>query len=289
MCEHWCISNETFKNRLRRNWSLEKALTEPPESDMCKDHLGHTFSSMKEMCEYWKIDASTYRYRRKQGYTIEQALTMPLKSRCYDHLGNTFPNLQTMCDYWNIALQAYKSRIKNGWSQEKALTTPSKTGKCYDHLGNEFVSIQEMCKHYNISTHTYYVKKRKNISLENILTTPIRHSTKKHTTVDPYGNEFSSETIMAKTYHVSVSNWKRDKKSLIERLKIIPSLNRHIQNYTFDPHLTIMKPVNHNNQQGAYTPKFFICIFDGYEVMLPYTWIIQYCEQHLPPEKNPIQ
>lgn len=126
------------------------------------------------------------------------------------------------------------------------------------------------------------------MSLEDTLTTPV--SAQKIKSIDPYGNIFPTLKDMFQAYNVRKSNLS-DNLSLIEELHIIRRLTSYIRNYTFDEHLTIQRAVNHNQNTSSsvYKPKYFACIFDGHEVMLPYTWIIQYCEQHLPPEKNPMR
>ena len=155
---------------------------------------------------------------------------------------------------------------------------------CVDHIGNEFESMKAMCEHWNISVSAYESRINKyHWDLERALTTPVKE------TKDVYGNEFKNNKEMCEAYHVSVNTFKdrlRNGKSMIEALGIIPVLDRNIENYKFDEHLTILKAVN-NEAKPSYVPKYFACLFDGNEVMLPYKWIIQHCMGNLPVEKNP--
>ena len=195
-----------------------------------------------------------------------------------------------MCEHWGIKDNTYRERMKQGMSLEQALTTSRRKGpqSCTDHLGQKFKSIEEMCKYWNILRGTYESRIHSGMSLEDTLTTPV--SAQKIESIDPYGNIFPTLKDMFQAYNVRKSNLS-DNLSLIEELHIIRTLTSYIRNYTFDEHLTILHAVNHNKntRSSVYRPKYFACIFDGYEVMLPYKWIIQYCEQHLPPEKNPMR
>lgn len=263
-------------------------------TDIITDHLGNTFQTVKDMCDYWKISKNTYYSRmNSHHWSLEKTLTTPVKERtCKDHLGQEFPNTTKMCEHWGISTSAYIGRMKQNWSLEQTLTTPSQPSKkeCTDHLGNKFASKAAMCEHWGINVVTYsYRTDKYKWSQEKALTTPPEIQ---EILTDPYGNTFDNITDMCDLYKINHTTYNarlNAEKSMIETLGIIPVLSHTTQNYEFDKSLTIVEAVNHKNKSGGYTPKFFICIFDGHEVMLPYQWIIQYCEQHLPPEKNPIK
>lgn len=148
-----------------------------------------------------------------------------------------------------------------------------------------------MCDYWKITIGAYKTRIQRNWSLEKTLTTPMNTAYQPKSCTDPYGNEFQSKTKLYQAYGLSWSNINqriKSQKPMIEVLGIIPLLNQHIKNYTFDSHLTIKQPFNHTTD-GIYTPKYFICMIDNHEVMMTYETIIQYCEQHLPPEKNPMK
>jgi len=82
MCEHYGVPLSLYCQRRYRGWTLERALTKnrnkPIQSsvkDQVSDHLGNTFSSIKEMCNAYGIDDWTYSYRIGLGYSQEKALT----------------------------------------------------------------------------------------------------------------------------------------------------------------------------------------------------------------------
>ncbi len=84
MCEHYNISPETLKRRIRvYHLSLKEALTRPVKHTggiRCKDHLGHIYKSKAKLCEHYKISRKLFEYRITHGYTLEEALTLPPKT-----------------------------------------------------------------------------------------------------------------------------------------------------------------------------------------------------------------
>ena len=82
MCLKYGIGRSTVTARLKRGWSLEKALTTPlkkqaSNAKKVKDCLGNSFDSISDMCRAYLIDKDTYHKRIKRGYTVEEALTTP--------------------------------------------------------------------------------------------------------------------------------------------------------------------------------------------------------------------
>lgn len=297
MCDHYNITISTYERRMKTNWTLKQTLTKPKNTKRIEpkfyDHLGNKFHSIREMCKHWGINKETYQTRIKQGMSLEQALTVPLQKKpklCTDHLGQTFKSISAMCKHYNINRKTYTDRLKHNWSQKAALTTPP-TNQYQDHLGKKFHSIQEMCDYWKITTYAYTKRTQQNWSLEKTLTTNTDRKNQPKSCTDPYGNEFQSKSKLYQAYGLSwgrIHQRIKSQKSTIEILGIIPLLNQHIKNYTFNNHLTIKQPFNHTTD-NRYTPKYFICIIDNHEVMMTYKAIIQYCKQHLPPEKNPIK
>uniref|UniRef100_UPI0040559D7F hypothetical protein n=1 Tax=Agathobacter sp. TaxID=2021311 RepID=UPI0040559D7F len=69
MCKHYDIPYITHKHRLRKGWSLEKALTTPvrkpckdysknqSEKEICERH-NTTHASIEDMCKHWNINPS---------------------------------------------------------------------------------------------------------------------------------------------------------------------------------------------------------------------------------------
>lgn len=93
----------------------------------CKDHLGNTFLSVKEMCEHWGVQPQVFLQRMKVSkWDVKTALTTPLKrSVIVDHKGNCYPSVKVMCYTYNIPPETYYSRRRQwGYSLQKALETP---------------------------------------------------------------------------------------------------------------------------------------------------------------------
>lgn len=96
----------------------------------CTDHLGHKYTSIKEMCKQYNIHPEAFSRRIKvYGWSIEKALTTPVKPngglKCTDHTGKRFKSITKMCKYHNIERKVFEYRISHGWSLEDALTKPT--------------------------------------------------------------------------------------------------------------------------------------------------------------------
>ena len=130
MCKFWGIEKHIYGGRIKRGWSVEKALTTPVDElkKAVTDHLGNKFKSITAMCKFWGIDKPIYDGRIKLGWSVERTLTTPvdeLKKTVIDHLGNEFESIITMCKFWGIDRSTYQSRIDSGWTLEEALTIPT--------------------------------------------------------------------------------------------------------------------------------------------------------------------
>lgn len=80
LCRHYNILPNVLNNRLRWGWSLERALTEPvhcagSEGKVCKDYLGNSFKTIKDMCKHYGVSYISYYTRLKKGYGLKTALT----------------------------------------------------------------------------------------------------------------------------------------------------------------------------------------------------------------------
>lgn len=112
---------------------MKRAYFKPKKST---DHLGNTFSSIKEMCAFHKVSYELFKNRRGRGFSLERSL-------CSHRVNKA-------------------KRIKNGPDKRKKV--------CTDHLGNIYDSKEEMLKAYYISRQTFLYRKRKGWDLEKILT-----------------------------------------------------------------------------------------------------------------------
>ena len=189
MSDSYNIEPSTYRDRIKRGWDKEKALTTPikpsyqkskiegEELERRTDHLGHTFPTIREMAEHWGIKRTTLLKRLSSGMSVREALeteTKPQQKSCVDHLGNKFKNQKEMCDFYGIHKATFYRRVKMGFSIEEALTLPFKAKQkiITDHLGNSYATVSEMCHEYGISRHTYSNRRRKGWTIEEALTIP---------------------------------------------------------------------------------------------------------------------
>lgn len=130
MCKFHNISVSTFKNRVRKGYSIEECLSSDKvykRPDDVVDHTGRHFRSLRRMASYWDLSLSAVQVRLNAGWSLKDALETPKNTRhalakvCEDHLGNKFPSKIAMCRYHNVSVSTFKSRLDRGLSLEKAL------------------------------------------------------------------------------------------------------------------------------------------------------------------------
>ena len=186
MVEVWGIPIHKYYKRIKLGWSLEEALTgeriKPKEyignSKECKDHLGNSFKSIRDMCRFWNTTESAYHKRVSTGMSLEDALTLPLnsggrkrKEMMYtDFKGNSFTTVQSMCDFHGVSMSTLQRHMKSGKTLEEALKYLVEDSKVYDHLGNSFSSYTSMAKYYGLKAITLSHRLKRGWSLEDALT-----------------------------------------------------------------------------------------------------------------------
>lgn len=221
MFRKYGINYTIWKYRhITKGWTLEKTLTTPvsdPDlagAHVCRDHLGNTFRSKKDMCDYWRIPRNVFFARQKKKLSLAQCLAPIQKQhpsqarKITDPDGNTFLNLDDMCAHWKISKAQYILNIRNGLDMRRALTEMTeRPDKPKDHLGNEYPSINAMCRAYGITKTTLRARLELGWTLEQILSHPENNS---HLIkcVDHLGNEFTSQKDMLAFHNVSHATYK---------------------------------------------------------------------------------
>ena len=210
MCNFYGIRCYTYYSRTDLGWSLERALTEPERSHSCKDHLGNTYKTIKDMCSIYKISTYAYLSRIKMGWSIESALTTPIKDySCKDHLGNVYSSMSDMCNHYNIPLSIFGHRLEYNWSLEDALTKKvRRVEPCKDHKGVEYRTKKEMCKRYGINYETYLTRIKSGMSVEEALTADLISNPSSIICSDHLGNVYNSQKEMCKVYKIRVNTFK---------------------------------------------------------------------------------
>lgn len=120
MCRAWKIGLSTYRERRKRGWSIERALTGEEvkiETDAvpCTDHTGRGFPSKNAMCRAWGVTRYCYESRLDLGWTQEKALTEPMTvnaKACRDHMGREFPASTYMALYLGFPKYAFQGRSK---------------------------------------------------------------------------------------------------------------------------------------------------------------------------------
>ncbi len=108
MCRHWKIGLSTYRERMKRGWDVQSALTGKkkmagvPESIPCTDHTGKAYASKAAMCAAWGKTRHCVQSRLDLGWTLERALTEPFTVNARpstDHMGREYPTAKDMANY----------------------------------------------------------------------------------------------------------------------------------------------------------------------------------------------
>lgn len=132
MCDYWDMTVSAFNSRIKRGYSIERALT---ESRLQFERNNGTrvavdnkiYNSIQDACAAYGIQYNTYNYRVKLGFTSQEALMLGrlgVEKPCKDHFGNPYPQMKQMCMRYHISVRAYLGRIQAGWSLANALEKP---------------------------------------------------------------------------------------------------------------------------------------------------------------------
>lgn len=132
MCDYWDMTVAAFNSRIKRGYSIERALT---ESRLQFERNNGTrvavdnkiYNSIQDACAAYGIQYSTYNYRVKIGFTRQEALMLGrlgVEKPCKDHFDNTYPQMKQMCMRYHISVRAYLGRRQAGWSLADALQKP---------------------------------------------------------------------------------------------------------------------------------------------------------------------
>ena len=126
MCDAWNILINTYRSRIKKGWSIEKALTTPlnqPKKQIT-DHLGNEFLSISKMCEFHNININVYNARLKLGWTQKKALTTPINYIKINNIKGTYVDTYNNQYY-------YKCKLPN--SEQKQILTLEQINNYKEH------------------------------------------------------------------------------------------------------------------------------------------------------------
>lgn len=188
MARHYNIPRPTFRSRIEKGWSLEKALTSGKRSYVVIDHLGNKFSSVSSMVKHYGISYQAFLSRKAKGMSLEKALTTPLSKytksqNIKDHLGNHYNSYKELAEAYDLDEKTLKVRLYRGWSLKDSLLCSTHKHSEYskevsvsieDHLGNTYPSYSSMARAYGLSFNALYHRLNSGWSVRDALTTPVR-------------------------------------------------------------------------------------------------------------------
>ena len=115
MCRYWEIGLSTYRERRKRGWDVERALTGKQaviavDAVPSEDFKGVSYPSKNAMCAAYGITRYCYESRLALGWSQERALTEPLvinAKPCEDHTGKAFPASVYMALYLGFPKYAF--------------------------------------------------------------------------------------------------------------------------------------------------------------------------------------
>lgn len=127
MCNFYCLSVTTFLRRVHLGWSLEKALTTPPNTVKKKavDHDGNTYPSFFMMLAHFNLTPQLFTRRKNAGWTLKRILTTPMSVHL-KYKGHIYKTIDDMC-YRTTKLSPtlVTARLAERWKVADALNTPA--------------------------------------------------------------------------------------------------------------------------------------------------------------------
>jgi hypothetical protein len=133
MCLAWGVSPQAFYRRRKAGWTVEEALTTPPDPERSANQLsgalldpdGREWPSVAAMCRAWGVPRTRFYSRVEAGWTVEEALALPAGSRpgrpALDPDGREWPSAAAMCRAWGTTLAAYRRALDAGLTAREAL------------------------------------------------------------------------------------------------------------------------------------------------------------------------
>lgn len=181
MCRAWGQDSHLVLQRLKRNWDLERALTEPSRRNSGKsvateDHLGHKFQQQNDMARYWGHSWDTVKRRLDKNWTLKEALETPSNT----HMNPVHDQNGTMIGYGTqqqarnagIGPQQLNRKLQAGVPAIDLHKNRTMT-QCMDHLGHVFEQKKAMCDYYDITVGAFSGRIKQHWSLEEALTKPV--------------------------------------------------------------------------------------------------------------------
>ena len=181
MCRAWGQDSHLVLQRLKRNWDLERALTEPSRRNSGKsvateDHLGHKFQQQNDMARCWGHTWDTVKRRLDSNWTLKKALETPSNTRMnpvHDQNGTMIGyGTQQQARNAGIGPQQLNRKLQAGVPAIDLHKNRTMT-ESIDHLGHVFEQKKAMCDYYDITVGAFSSRIKQHWSLEEALTKPV--------------------------------------------------------------------------------------------------------------------
>lgn len=214
MCKHWGITEELYKFRIKKGYSVMEALCYNSVTNApFVDFMGNKFKNVDEMCEFHDVNCNLFIENYNNGVDIKTCLASSrflyqvgtLRVRCTDHLGNAYSSYKDMCAAYGVAPKIFNNRKRAGWNVRDCLLGKDRqrewNGRCQDHLGKWYDSLKDMCEAYNISVATFKDRLNDGWDLQGCLT-GVNAKGGSRKCKDHLGNEYPSYVKMCEHWGI---------------------------------------------------------------------------------------
>lgn len=152
MCEHYHLHDTVVRARLKKNMTLEQALTQKLRCEV--EYKGKKYSSLKALCDMLNVKRSTVEERLRKNKDLETALTVPLRVQPVEYKGEKYHSITVFCDTMGINKGSLVYFIKKGLTVEQSADLLLKKKKPIIIGNKTFYSIQQISEHFKIGGNT---------------------------------------------------------------------------------------------------------------------------------------
>lgn len=166
IAEHYGLSESSFKERMQRGWSAEKAATEPRRRREARRYrVRGELLTAREIAIKYGLDRKVFETRLKKGFTVERAATAPVRSvikRRYFRIDGERLTAQQIARRFRITEGAFLTRIHvMGWAPTRAAKEPLRKTPRYRVRG-ERLTLKELSAKYGVPWGTIWARIQKN-------------------------------------------------------------------------------------------------------------------------------
>ena len=174
IAERYGLSESSFKERMQRGWSAEKAATEPRRRREARRYrVRGKLLTARQIAIKYGLNRKVFETRLKKGFTVERAATAPVRSvikRRYFRIDGERLTAQQIARRFRITEGGFLNRIHVlGWTPTRAAKEPVRKALRYRVRGEE-LTLKELSAKYGVPWYTIWARIQKGWSPERAAT-----------------------------------------------------------------------------------------------------------------------